>query len=483
MIFPAESGQLLPEQQVITVTHFDDKVIHINTPPAPSSYVQTQTEAQAETQTQPMLPQKQLSLTMPPPNPHHRYLLALGYQEQLSAATHNLFSLGALALDWEASLVEPFVKKSFLCGFQNVFPLKNSFKAPLGLFEVYVRRTVNNILHKISPQVTMFDFNAFITDAPEDITFFYYQSRRSKTVQKASEMQPKNSRVCLQECNHRELPRLKLLAHKIEEEMKSERLKQTGKHSNFKVNRIVCLYPNKVYRTDHLEQCLPNATTIIFNNWRGCGLQNCAFVEDKTYTMPSWRDSFRYGIQARKIFDPNLRYQHSLHNPNIEDYAKRYLNHLGYTDPFIAIHVRTERLVKNTKNDPMLFERCLKELVTVSRNLTRARNKTVKTLLLTDVGSQYGTGTCQVSQKCNTSHTRRIMDRLKQLGFQHQWYDPSILNSTENSGYVSLVEMHMLASAEKLVLVGFGGFQAITKHLYLSNGHSEDDAIHICHSR
>ncbi len=442
------------------------------------TFTQSHEHFQATTNTQTEVPQANptspLQLKTPPlPTHNHRYLLALGYQEQLSAATHSMFSLGALALDWRAGMVEPFMKKSFLIGLQNVnqlMPHLSSVKISLRLFEVYDKKTVNKYLHEVTPQVSMFDFDTFIMDASEDITFLYY---RAKGMQQQSS-QP----VDLLECHSAEQSRLKSLCDRIEEEMNSEKHKRSFKNSNFEVKRIFCLDQDRVYRTDQLEQYLPNATTIIISEWRGCGLQNCAF-DDKKNAPLAWRDSFRFGIQARTIFNPRLRAQHLLHHPSIEDYAKRYLSHLGYAGPFISIHIRTERLVKNVKKDPM---QCLKELAKVSRNLTQNQKHEVKTLLLTDVGSPYGTSTCQMSKNCNTGHTQRIMDELKGLGFKHQWYDPRVLHSTDNNGYISLVEMRMLASAEKLVLVGYGGFQAILEHLFLSKGHSDNDVIHICMS-
>ncbi len=230
---------------------------------------------------------------------------------------------------------------------------------------------------------------------------------------------------------------------------------------------------------------MPSATTIIFTNWKGCGLQKCTYNDEESDTSPPlWKDSFRYAIRTKTHANPRLNNQHILHHASVENYAKRYLKHLGYTELFVSIHVRIERLLKLSieKNNPNFVQRCLKELLIIAHNLTYSGNKNTKTLLLTDVGSKYGTSTCRRGKKCNTSRTRLIMSQLQELGLQHNWYDPSVFNSTENSGYVSLVEMHMLTLGEQLLLVGFGGFQAIAKSLFLSYGHSNNDVNHICHS-
>ena len=396
-------------------------------------------------------------------------------------------------------MVEPFVKKSFIFGLQNVLPPEFTIadKNTIELFQIYDQEKVNKVFHeKISPQVTMFDFKHFIEDAPEDITLFHFGTRSSDQTQRIFalnaqdtskiEQQLSKSKDSVLQCHSMELNDLQRLARDIEGEMNSERLKQTLKNDkSFKVNRILCLDPQKVYRSDKLGQYLPSATTIIFTNWKGCGLQKCTYNDEESDTSPPlWKDSFRYAIRTKTHANPRLNDQHILHHASVKNYAKRYLKHLGYTESFVSVHVRIERLLKLSieKNNPNFVQRCLKELLVIAHNLTYSGNKNTKTLLLTDVGSKYGTSTCRRGKQCNTSHTRLIMSQLQELGLQHNWYDPSVFNSTENSGYVSLVEMHMLALGEQLLLVGFGGFQAIAKSLFLSYGHSNNDVNHICHS-
>ncbi len=426
------------------------------------------------------------------------FLLALGYTEQLSAATHSMFNLGGLAADWGANMVEPFVRKSFLFGLQNVLPPEFTLtdKNTIELFQIYDKEKVNKVFHeKISRQVTMFDFRRFIADAPEDVTVFHFGTRSSEKTQRIFALNAQDTRTLEQnmsnsndsvlQCHSMELSGLQQLAGDIEREMNSERSKQTLKNDiRFKVNRMLCLDPQKVYRSDKLGQYLPSTTTIIFTNWRGCGLRKCTYSDQESdMSPPLWKDSFRYAIRTKTHANPRLGDEHILHHASVEVYAKRYLKHLGYTEPFVSIHIRTERLLKLSieKNDPNFVQRCLKELLVIANNLTHSGKK-IKTLLLTDVGSKYGTSTCRRGKQCNKSRTGLIMNQLQVLGLHHEWYNPSVLNSTENSGYVSLVEMRMLALGEKLLLVGFGGFQAIAKNLFLSYGHSNNDVIHICHS-
>jgi len=101
-------------------------------------------------------------------------------------------------------------------------------------------------------------------------------------------------------------------------------------------------------------------------------------------------------------------------------------------------------------------------------------------LLITDIG-RYGTDSCQNVDYCSKNRIQQFFLILEErLGLTVNSYDPKVLNGTENSGYVSLVEMSMLAQGEKLVLVGHGGFEKNLQNKFLSLNHKMEDVYRLC---
>ena len=437
------------------------------------------------------------------------YLLALGYTEQLSAATHTMFTLGTLAADWGANMVEPFVKKSFLFGLQNVMPPE--FKAindkdMLRLFEVYDQARVNQELHeKTSPQVTMTDFDTFLAEAPPNVTLFHFTTMSSKYSPKKFALDSKETQLLEKElakeptdhvlqCLSLGLSGLRRIEKDIDKELNSKRMmlfKRANKRApvsemaEFKINNVWCLNSRQVYRSDTLGKYVPPHSTVIFTNWRGCGVRPCSYRDRRANTPIEWRDKFRYAILTENRTLQRLNNQHVLHHSSIEENARLFLKKLGYSSPFVSIHVRIERVVqqsKETKDPASYIKQCLDEFTAAIQSLAQTKGESPKTLMITDVGSKYGTSTCQKGKKCKLQESKQVLSQLNRLGFHPQSYDPHVMNMTQNNGYVSLVEMHMLAAGDKLVMMGFGGFQAILENLFLSYGHSKQDVIHICHA-
>lgn len=439
------------------------------------------------------------------------YVLALGYTEQLSAATHTMFVLGALASDWGTQMVEPYVTKSFIFGLQNVVPPAFTIvngQQTIRLFDLYNSTEVNKLIHTgVSPNVTMEDIETFLADAFRDVTVFHFGTRSSAQTERIFALDPHDSHLLdsaletesVLECLSMKLQGIKNLIDSIETELNTQRDKLSVKMSRigttinvhnmtrFMVKRVLCLDPHKVYRSDTLQKHIPAGNTVIFTNWRGCGLMNCFITNDIDDKTPEWKDKFRYAIRTKTQFIKKLEIQHQLHHSRIEKTARHYLNYLQYKHPFISIHVRSERVVRIAKEtkDPLHYtSNCLKNLSAIVNNLTQEmfaeqHDNKHRILLVTDVGSKFGTSTCR-GRLCQRTDTSKVISGLHDLGFHEQFYDPKVYNGIQNSGYVSLVEMRMLASAEKLVLVGFGGFQAILKNLFLSHGHHPQDVFHIC---
>ena len=170
----------------------------------------------------------------------------------------------------------------------------------------------------------------------------------------------------------------------------------------------------------------------------------------------------------------------SLHHLNIQKVAQDYLSVCGIKQPFIGVHIRLERLLMKEvalKNNSYI-KYCLQNLEKILDRLKKQFGLH-RRLLFTDMG-KYGTDSCS-NKRC--SRRDQLFSMLDGLGLTVSSYDPKVLNGTENSGYVSLVEMNMMALGEKLVLVGGGGFEVTLQGRFLSLDHRVEDVYRVCFNR
>ena len=432
---------------------------------------------------------------------HPSYLLALGYSEQLNAATHSVLQLSALALDWKANLVEPTLVTSHIFGIKGVYPPfidgDPLMTHQMRLFDVYDASKINQVLHlHISPHVSMRSFQTFLLHAPRNITLLHFNTRsreRTKrlfalsveeTEQITSSFRKANEAIVL------EYPFLKMsismeYVNKIENQLNW----MTPNISNhFRVVRILYLNPKAVYTSVDLSRHLVFPGTFIFTNWHGCGRSNCTIgtkdeIDLQIKKPKNAHREFRYTVLTKRSFSFSLKREYLLHLPSIEKEAGTYLALINFTKfHFVSVHLRMERIIRRALADRERHYQfsCIVGLQKILNRIVPIGNKTSykgshHVLLISDFSSKYGTDSCS-GRNCNKKEVIEFHSLLRHYVDFHS-YQPDTLN--RNSGFVSLVEMHMLALGKKLVLVGYGGFQSVLEQLFLSKGHTKEDVYHI----
>jgi len=437
------------------------------------------------------------------------YLLALGYSEQLSAGVHSVLQLSALAMDFEAHLVEPTIVTSHLFGIEGVYPSfydrKNLQNRSAKLFFMFNQTKVNLMLHsRLTPSVDMAAFNHFLKNAPRDITVFHFNS---KTMTKATTHLftfPEDEVVSLTETFQNVTDKhvidcldysgMRNISGGIERELNLMASKISAT-DDFKVTQGICLDHEHIYRSDDLFSLIPKPSTIIFTNWGGCGLKDCTYSNkdgDREKAVMATIPHIRHSILTSKTLVYKLQKKSSLHHSQMHSIAKKYLNYLDYIpQQFVAIHFRFERLIRfsyeSTKGGN--FKKCRESILKVINKVFHGidtgsyrqqyRHSRQVLALSDNPGSEYGSDSC-FGTKCSLEEVEYLYGIMKKaLDFQS--FDPKFWGVPENGGIVSLVEMHMLSMGKKLILVGYGGFQATLKNLFLSlAGHKETDVYHVC---
>ena len=410
------------------------------------------------------------------------HVLALTMADQLSAASHIMFEMAPLAADWNAQLVEPVVLKSQIFGIEGIFPPDSKLytgQTSIKLSEIYDISEVRRILQThVSPPVNMVPFEEFLATASRIVTILHFVSfgeGKSDFVLSRTEpdlvrrhFKTSNSMAPF-DCTH--MSGALHLAHKVETKLNK---KSRTVCPVFAVERVLCFEPTLVYRSRTLLQHMSHPGTIVFTHWHGCGIHGSCSLHyghnSELHTNPS---TFRHAVLSEasiKGYPIHLMYR--LHNLGVTKVAEKYLEAVNKRPPFLSVHIRIERLFRDAFNLTCCLE-SLKQMVDKLSNLS-------ETLLITDVGSEYGTATCKKLCEYNDVNRQLIASTIPSFNLTVSSYDPKLLNGIENSAYVSLVEMTMLSMGDKLVLVGRGGFQSILKDKFLSLNHTAKDVYHIC---
>ena len=445
--------------------------------------------------------------THPPVN----YLLALGYSEQISSGTSSVLQLSALALDFGAHLVEPTIVSSHIFGIEGVYPTyyeqQDSRNRSVKLFYMFDETKINQAIHShLSPLVDIANFSTFLKHAPRNITIFHFNSfnlvknKRLFTfpgmeVNKLITIFKKNPRNQILNCL-KDFSGMKTISKIVEKQLNLK----AGRNSKdkFEVTEGFCFNHDHIYQSTQLLDLIPNSRTIIFSNWGGCGLKDCTYTSkdlEREKEAMAAVPHIRHAVLTRKRLKFSLKKESTLHHKRFDKISRNYLKYLEFNPyEFISVHVRLERIVRhaleseaNVKN---YYTRCLDSLTRIVNNITSGFNSSRhhqhfqgsrQVLAMSDnPGSEFGTDTC-TGRKCSLNETRKLHSILeREVHFQS--FDPEVGGITvRNGGAVSLVEMHMLSMGRKLILVGYGGFQAVLKTLFLSCcGHNERDVYHVC---
>ena len=282
----------------------------------------------------------------------------------------------------------------------------------------------------------------------------------------------------------------------------------------FKVTRVLCLNPKYTYTGDTLSKYISLPGTVIFTNWLGCCLNECtihnvkeanptpAIGDNKINLVGNSPDpayfqwplshcstSFRFSVPTRLSYKGRVRDAQLFHHSRIMHAAKRQLEQMGIDQErgFVSVHIRIERIIRDAaetkfkllpRNKLDFMGKCverildqLKELLLrkllLTSNLGESQIHVSKYLLITDI-SEYGTNSLTTSTLF--SDAQLFLEILKSHGMQVHHCNLTLLSDqyAHNSGFVSLVEMSMLALGQKLLLVGGGGFQMNIAHRFYS---------------
>ena len=432
-----------------------------------------------------------------------------------------MLQLSTLALDWGANLVETTVFQSFIFGIEGVYPHHYhhnvSNASALRLFEIYDSTLLNDHLHKkLSPDVSMDSFEVFLSRAAREVTLIHFSTEHSTTPH-MRRISPDSSldlfavkfafhrHITIADCSSANLNGFTQLVKKVEHHLnnKATSLQNAYQESDntqpqmtqlsrpFRITRALCLNPKYMYTSDTLSKYVTLPGTVVITNWLGCCLNECTVDNVATHTrdvvsdtitslpLSTCNSSFRFSVPTRKLYMGRVRDAQLFHHSRIMYAARRQLEYMGvnWQKGFVSVHIRIERIIRTAakselwiRNKLDFLEHCVGRILhrfkELQASFTRSK-ESLEYLLITDV-SQRGTNSLTTSVLHNDAWL--FLEILRAHGVQIHHCNLDLLreHDAHNSGYVSLVEMTMLALGQKLLLVGGGGFQVNVANKFYS---------------
>ncbi|KAL9959403.1 hypothetical protein ACROYT_G032725 [Oculina patagonica] len=203
--------------------------------------------------------------------------------------------------------------------------------------------------------------------------------------------------------------------------------------TDFEVKRTVCMNVFAVHSVEKFEnEVVKRLPCVGFDKWRGSKYKNRLRAQFQLSPFVTRR---MRSHDAAVFFNSNL-----LHVA--QDFIAKKLGPY-----FIAVHIRTERILSSFKNIARV-KKCISNLSTLVQRHKNVSTAHIPVFLAADF-ADFGSSSRQVKPaRENAKSLMKILAPLKPVIFQ-----PSAYNLTDR-GAVAIVEMNILVSAKHLFVVG-----------------------------
>ena len=342
-----------------------------------------------------------------------KIFLAFFYWEQLSMATNNLLHLTALATHGGRQVVVPFVKDS---QFRGVATTKRY--QTLGLY--YNVTALNETLrsHGHGTLISWKDFQDFCKGSLDVLVYFEYSDLKNTTT------------------------------YSLATPYVPCKLRRKNTFHGIRIVRRVCVNVNALDSIKRFEdEVLERLPCVGILEWRGT-----------SKTVP-YRTHFNIALEVGDVMsyrDTNVFFSSKLL------YIARDFIAKNLAPDFISVHIRTEQLLSTGKSLSDV-RRCLSKLRIQIQAITQVATVHTPVFLATDF-TEFGSSSKKgVAARKHAKSLMKILVPLKPVVFQPSEY------KVADKGAVAIVEMNILSSGKRLVVVGGGTFQYWIITQFLNN--------------
>ena len=389
-----------------------------------------------------------------PPAASNAFLGFLDIREQLSSNTFKFLQLSYVSAVWNLSMVEPRIDVSS-ARMSNLPPVK---RPQILLFDLYNKTAVEKSLTKCFnsnlPKESQMKFvfhtlNEALIHSPRDVLIVTFKSTKWTDTMGNGE--------CDSISSEEKKNVLNVLNHHVQR-VKDEAQKIHGQDFTFKIWRTVCITAVR-----GVPFSMKNATIFIqqqlVDKQRGTN-------RSATVVLPNWTE-IKSINPHHYYYDPNFQFNETFcqlvglpHSCKVLIAAERMMERNGFSERFIAVYARTERIVRDKGK---AWKQCLNKLPELLKNVTKiSKIPRTRVVLVHDAG-KYGSNTIDYLIR-RESH--KILESLKLRPVQ---YDPNLNKDLpQNRMFVAAVEQEFLSQSHILVTLGRGGFVINTKQRFIS---------------
>ena len=402
------------------------------------------------------------------------YLVVLDIPEQLTAAIEDLIQLYMFnQKHLKLGMIEPYVLGSRL---KTVPPVSEDFRS-LPLISTFLNKS--DMLHNLekcfnSGRVDLHPFPDFLVNAARQfIVVRFITAKRDILGGKITN------------CNFN----MKLVEHLLNCHLEIVRDRAISKHGanyTFRGVHSLCVkaVPEEPFSMKDVAQFIRTWMTNTSNGTKD------TFPPQFSVVIPEWR-AVKNMENHHYYYDPSYtgrnmtgscQLESLAHTSYVTQAAKSMFQRLSLSRPFIAVHVRSERI-----SQPELewhrtgfIDSCISNFSKVLQIVMKEHNISLENVVFIHDGSQYGSDSMWESRRNASNY---IVSRIKAIGIRNVQYklreNSTNINSAE-SALAQFVEKEFLVSADIVIMLGYGGFQHSLLLRFKSKGNDKNHWYKLC---
>lgn len=382
------------------------------------------------------------------------YIMTFSYDEQLESAMYDIYQLANLAAAWNMQIAEPFVQGSFFG-----IPKRSARTAAefiLQFRDVYnmtaVNRQFGKCLHVDYPIIAKFE--NCISEVFQHVILVKFTWGKV----------PKKCTKDLRD-KHKDIE------HQINHWAKHVLENSTWLPSNVVTNQV-CVDVTREVDFKRLPISIPAWSKARMNTMQSHS-KILILILDWHGIRKKWEPFFYYDPHYKQM---NCREVHSIsHSNSVILAAQEYYRFLKLVRPFLGIHIRLERLVEDDKPNSGYMKQCIDKLLTVVGLLVEKYHLNYENVIAFRDYGPFGSFTCRLRKCSQPAKELHIDDRLNSLKIRTVEYDPRKFQRPNSKGFSSFVEKELLSTADYLLTVGKGSFQASITQRFLDNQGQDGD--------
>ena len=383
------------------------------------------------------------------------YLIVSAYPDQLSGALQWFTRFVTMSNELNKWSVEPFVSNSNLYGIPEQNPTIGSHESLsmtklLTLRDLFsfgeVQSILKTCLRDVLDDFRISDMNEFITSASRNVVTIELKSAKQDSGEDTVFYCEKNNVVM-----HDNLKMKMQNLNQFVDLAASNQLVSKP----FKIVKRICVCSDQL-QVERLFAFIPNDSSTILVH-----MERKVQVHAKSKCPTQLKCcQYRTWPVSKKVIEA----------------ADKFMQQIELRKPYIAIHVRIERLFLSSTRNVSKALQCVERMRTLLHTVKTQTNRTVNKVILVHDYGPNGSGSCYRSKTCQNV-ARRILRELETMDVHIVAYKPSDSGGIDERTFVSLVEKEVVTNADQLILLGGGGFQDSLYQMFMNKHHKKEDSF------